>query len=426
VAEHGGAHATLAGRVWRSIFRGPIIPRDDRERKWVAVNNLILHFRPVRVPQRTLRYAHTFGLLQEQVFFGRLVRNVHHWSANFLIVTVFLHLLRVYFTGAYHAPRQFNWVIGLALLFCVLTANFTGYLLPWDQLSYWAITICTGMIGYVPGVGEWLQGVIRGGPEIGRATLITFYTLHTTVVPVGLILVMAWHFWRVRKARGVVVPRGPGEELCRDVEKVLAIPHLLLREFVVGLILVAFVMVVSVLVDAPLADAANPGMSPNPAKAPWYFMGFQELQLHFHPVFAVVVIPLLAATGLVLIPYLRYDSDTSGIWFVSHTGRRMGVIAAVLALACMPLWIVLDEHWIDLTVWLPGLPAVVSNGLLSAGVLSAGLVGVVTYMKRLFGASRNETIQASFILITVAFAVLTVTGIWFRGSGMALTWAWGS
>ncbi|NIM49476.1 MAG: DUF4405 domain-containing protein, partial [Gemmatimonadales bacterium] len=209
----------LLGRVWRSIFRGPIRPRSDRDRKWIVFNNFVLHFRPVRVPAKTLSYTHTFGLggmslvlvlllistgvlmmfgyepspegayasvlgLERDVLFGRLVRSVHHWSANFLIAVVVLHLLRVYFTGAYHPPRQFNWVLGLGLLLCVLASNFTGYLLPWDQLSYWAVTISTGMIGYVPLAGEWLQRVVRGGPEIGRATLITFYTLHTTIVPV--------------------------------------------------------------------------------------------------------------------------------------------------------------------------------------------------------------------------------------------------
>ena len=172
-------------RIWRSVFRGPIVPANDRDRRWVVFNTLLLHFRPTQLPEKTLRYTHTFGLggmslvlilllfatgilmmfvyqpspeaaydsinsLQDDVLFGRLVRSTHHWSANLLVGIALLHLLRVYLTGGYHAPRQFNWVVGLVLLLFILVANFTGYLLPWDQLSYWAITISTAMLAYVP------------------------------------------------------------------------------------------------------------------------------------------------------------------------------------------------------------------------------------------------------------------------------------
>jgi quinol-cytochrome oxidoreductase complex cytochrome b subunit len=447
----------LARRIGRSIIRGPFFPRDDRERKWVVVNNLVLHLRPLRLPRRSLAYTHTFGLggmalvlflllaatgillmfvyepspegaygsiqmLQNRVMFGQMVRNIHHWSANFLILVAFLHLLRVYFTGGYHGPRQFNWVIGLALLFCVVVANFTGYLHPWDQLSYWAITICVGMIGYVPFAGEWLQNTIRGGSEIGQATLINFYTLHTTVIPVAFILLMAWHFWRVRKARGVVVPRSAGEE--RDVrpETILSLPNLLVREVAVALLLVAFVMVFSLGFDAPLGEAANPGMSPNPAKAPWYFLGIQELLLHFHPLFAVVVIPVLGAVAIILLPYLRYHEDTEGVWFMSRRGRRLSVIAALTAIVVTPLLVLLDEYWLDLPGWLPALPPGVSNGLLPTALILVALAAFHAGLARRLSASRDEAIQAAFVLLTVAFVVLTMTGVWFRGPGMALSW----
>jgi quinol-cytochrome oxidoreductase complex cytochrome b subunit len=361
-------------------------------------------------------------MLQNRVMFGQMVRNVHHWSANFLILITFLHLLRVYFTGGYHAPRQFNWVIGLALLFCVVISNFTGYLQPWDQLSYWAITICIGMIGYVPFFGEWLQNTIQGGPEIGQATLINFYTFHTTVIPVAFILLMAWHFWRVRKAHGVVIPRSPGERRETRPETVLSLPNLLLREVVVALLLVAFIMLFALFFDAPLGEAANPGMSPNPAKAPWYFLGIQELLLHFHPLFAVVVIPLLAVVAITLLPYLRYDDDTEGVWFMSRRGRRLSIIAALTALVVTPVLVVLDEYWLDLPSWLPGVPPGISNGLLPTGLLLAAIGAFYTAMKRRLSASKDEAIQASFVLLMVAFVVLTVTGVLFRGPGMALTW----
>jgi quinol-cytochrome oxidoreductase complex cytochrome b subunit len=453
-----GQKIGLAARIWRSIFRGPIVPRTDRQRRWVVYNTLVLHLRPMHVPEKTLRYTHTFGLggmslvlvlllmgtgilmmfvyeptpgaahesivsMQEEILFGRLVRSVHHWSANLLIGVLLLHMLRVFLTGGFHGPRQFNWVIGLFLLFCVLVSNFTGYLLPWDQLSYWAITICTGMVGYVPGFGEWLQRVIRGGTEIGSATLINFYTVHTTIVPVLLIGFMAWHFWRVRKAGGVVIPRDPGDDLSARPAKVLFLPNLLLRETVVALVLIAVVLVISILFDAPLGMPANPGMSPNPAKAPWYFLGLQELLLHFHPLFAVVVIPLVAAVAIVAVVYVRYDADPTGNWFLSTKGRWMAVVAALTGAVVTPAWIVLDELVIDLEALLPASPAV-ANGLVPFAILLAGAAGFYGVVKWRFESSNNEAIQALFVLLFVAFAVLTVTGVWFRGAGMTLVWPW--
>ena len=113
--------------------------------------------------------------LQNTVLFGRLIRNIHHWSGNALLLVVFLHFLRVFFTGAFHPPRQFNWALGLVMFLLVLGSNFTGYLLPWDQLAFWAITICTGMLEYIPGIGIGLQKMIRGGGEIGPTTLSIFF-----------------------------------------------------------------------------------------------------------------------------------------------------------------------------------------------------------------------------------------------------------
>jgi quinol-cytochrome oxidoreductase complex cytochrome b subunit len=449
----------LGARIWRSIFRGPIVPRTDRERKWVVFNTLVLHLRPLRVPEKTIRYTHTFGLggmslvlvlllmgtgilmmfvyvpspglaydsivsMQDEILFGRLVRAVHHWSANLLVLVALFHLLRVFLTGGFHGPRQFNWVVGLCLLFGILVSNFTGYLLPWDQLSYWAITICTEMVGYAPGVGEWLQRVIRGGTEIGPATMINFYTVHTTVVPALLIAFMAWHFWRVRKAGGVVIPYGPGDDPEAKPTYVLFLPNLLLRETVVALILVAFVLAISILFAAPLGATANPGMSPDPAKAPWYFLGFQELLLHFHPLFAVFVIPLLAAAAIVAVAYVRYDSDLAGNWFLSAKGRRMAGAAAITAAVATPAWIVLDELVLDLGGWLPGVPPAITNGFVPFAVLLAAVTGFYAIVKKRFDASNNEAIQSLFVLLLVAFALLTVTGVWFRGSGMALEWPW--
>jgi len=456
-AEHDQGRRGFFTEVWRSVFPRPIVPRTERERRKTILDFFVLHLRPVRVRRSTLRYTHTFGLggsslvliglmvatgvlmilvyeptpdlayesvtgLESSYLFGGLVRNIHHWSANILVAVVLAHMLRVFFTGGWHGQRRFNWVIGLALLAFVLAANFTGYLLPWDQLAYWAVTICTSMLGYVPWIGGWLQGVARGGPEIGRATLVIFYAFHTTLIPVALVLLMGLHFWRVRKAGGVVDPRPPEEIDDEKSEWVSTLPDLLQREVAAGLALIAFVLVLAVFVDAPLGAAANPGMSPNPAKAPWYFVGFQELQLHFHPLFAVVVIPFLAALALLLIPYLRYDSEPSGPWFLSDTGKRTGAIAAVAALVLTPVLIIFDELVLQPGA---GLPSVVGRGLAPLAILAAAVFGFRMLLLRRFGASKAERVQALFILFFVALAVLTITGVWFRGAGMALVWPWG-
>ncbi len=415
-----------------------------------------LHMRPNRLPAATLRYTHTFGLggmsavlvilliltgalmmlayeptpdrahdsiigLQTETLFGPLIRGLHFWSANLLIAVALLHLLRVFFTGAKDGPRKLNWVIGLVLLACVLASNFTGYLLPWDQLSYWAVTICTGMLGYVPGVGGWLQEAARGGSVVGPTTLIIFYTLHTTVVPVVLAVLMGFHFWRVRKARGVVVPRQAGEPAPADPEFARGWPDLILRELVVGTVLVAVVMVLAIFFAPDLGIPANPGMSPNPAKAPWYFVGFQELQIHFHPVFSILVIPLVAVAGLIWWPYRRREVDQTGVLFGSPTGRRTVGIAAVLGLVVTPLLIVADEMWLQTTAWAP---SVISHGLLPCLVLAAVVVGFRMVLRKQLNATREDADQAVFVLLGVAFAVLTITGVWFRGAGMALVWPW--
>jgi quinol-cytochrome oxidoreductase complex cytochrome b subunit len=173
---------------------------DPSRRLFKPLRTLALHFRPRRVVEKTLRFSLTWGLggiatvlvclqlftgillkfaygpvpthayaslvhLQEDYLFGRLVRSLHFWSANLLVGVVCLHGLRVIFTGGFHPPRRLNWVVGLILLVLVLASNLTGYLLPWDQLAYWATTICVSMLEYIPAIGSRLQQIILGGPR---------------------------------------------------------------------------------------------------------------------------------------------------------------------------------------------------------------------------------------------------------------------
>jgi quinol-cytochrome oxidoreductase complex cytochrome b subunit len=359
--------------------------------------------------------------LQNNVMFGQLVRNIHHWSANLLIIVLFLHLLRVFFTGAFQAPRQFNWIIGLVLLAAVLLSNFTGYLLPWDQLAFWAVTISVGMLEYIPAVGTWLQRLIQGGPQVGSGTLSNFYAIHTAVLPAALITLLPFHFWRVRKAGGLVIPRALDENASRDAERVESIPNLLLREVVVALVLIALILVFSTLANAPLGGKANPGLSPNPTKAPWYFVGIQEVLMHFHPLFALFIIPVLVVVGLASIPYLSYSMNSGGIWFVSSKGRRMSVVAALIALIGTPLGILLDEYLIETAAWLPSIPPEIAGGLIPFAVIMGGVAAFYVGIKRKYKASKLETVQALFVLLLTAFLIFTLAGIFFRGEGMRLT-----
>ena len=429
--------------------------KDQREQR-KYFRSFLLHSRPRVVPERTLSLSFTWGLgdmatvlvllllgsglllkffyepfpdraydsilfLNGQIPFGRLLRNIHRWSANGLLFVVFLHFLRVFYTSAFLAPRQTNWIIGLMLFAAVIFSNFTGYLLPWDQTAYWAITISTSMLDYIPGIGAGLKEWVLGGAEPGSVTLLNFYAIHTAVLPGLLLFAVLYHFWRIRKANGLVIPRKPGEDSATMGPWVDTMPHLIVREVAMALIVVAAILAISMTVDAPLGDPANPGLSPNPTKAPWYFMGIQELLMHFHPVFAVLVAPLLLIFGLLSIPYINYEDDTSGVWFGSQKGRKMILIAAVVAVFATIAGVLLDEFVIGANM--TGPPTMIYNGLLPFAIVLTACGGFYSLMKKRFEANNNEAIQSLFTLLTTSFVVLTLIGIWFRGAGMQLMWA---
>jgi quinol-cytochrome oxidoreductase complex cytochrome b subunit len=226
--------------VWRSLFRNPY-PNDERSRAYGVMNNVFLHIHPVRVRQHAVKFAYTFCLgglsfflflvltvtgvylmffyvpsttsaysdilnLQTRVAFGLITRNVHRWGAHLMVFFVFLHMMRVFYHGAYKPPREFNWVIGILLLFTVIALSFTGYLLPWDQISYWAITIGASMAAYTPVIGTPIKLVIFGGLEVGQNTLLRFYVLHIMALPLVAAVFLAVHFWRIRKDGGISGP----------------------------------------------------------------------------------------------------------------------------------------------------------------------------------------------------------------------------
>lgn len=425
----------------------------DQHKNRKSFTDFLVHIHPPSVPTETLRFRLSYGLggmcvtlifllfgsgilqllsyepatsgaytsvqaLYNLVPFGGWIRNIHYWSANLLVIVVSLHLLRVFLTGAIGAGRQLNWIIGLLLFFLILAANFSGYLLPWDQLAYWAVTICTNMMAYIPALGPWLMELFRGGNVVGPATLANFYVLHIAVIPGSVFLLMAWHFWLVRRAGGLVRVKNNTSSSTRRLPTV---PNLIVRETAVGLSLVAVVMIMAVFVDAPLGEQANPGMSPNPAKAPWYFLGLQELLLHLHPIFAICVLPLLACALLVFLPFWQRAALPTGIWFGGQRGRRLALWAFGAGTLLTFLLIVLDEILIRTGESGSGMADIISRGYVPLCIVVLGLVSCYQLLVRKFKLSRAEVVMAATILCCAGLVALTITGIWFRGPGMQLT-----
>jgi quinol-cytochrome oxidoreductase complex cytochrome b subunit len=157
------------------------------------------------IPSTTQAYTDILNIQSSQAF-GLLTRNVHRWGAHLMVFFVFLHMMRVFYHGAYKPPREFNWVIGVLLLLMTIGLSFTGYLLPWDQISFWAITIGLNMASYTPIINTPIQNLIFGGLEVGQNTLLRFYVLHIMVLPLVAAILLAVHFWRIRKDGGISGP----------------------------------------------------------------------------------------------------------------------------------------------------------------------------------------------------------------------------
>lgn len=406
--DHGITARVKRSDAWRSAFRHAQTDT-PRGRALQSFSNVFLHVYPVKIPNRVLRLRYSlrlgfiaavlFGILlvtgvylmfvytpsvgsaygdmqhlKTGVGFGQLIRNVHRWAAHLMVLVVALHLVRVFYAGAYKKPREFNWVIGVMLLLLTLGFSFTGYLLPWDQLAYWAVTVGTNLVHYVPLVGGKLQDLLIGGPQVGQNTLLRFYALHVAVLPMLLVLMLVVHIWRVRKdgfavqrsdvgafaeeaTEHPVAPPAPAAtpmakaspelyggrvrllgvvdresitEEARPVDDtVFTWPHLLVRHVVVALGTAAVVLGLAVSFSAPLRGLANPNLTPEPAKAPWYFAGLQELLSRFDGLVAGILVPAGAVLVLVLLPYIDRNPDTRA----SHRKVAISLFSLLLAIA---------------------------------------------------------------------------------------------
>jgi quinol-cytochrome oxidoreductase complex cytochrome b subunit len=277
------------------------------------------------------------------VAFGIFLRNMHRWSAHGMVAIVFLHMCRVFFTGAYKKPREFNWVLGVLLFLVTLFLSFTGYLLPWDQLAFWAITVGTSIAGYAPLIGKQMQFVLLGDTTVGQEALLRFYVLHVAVLPSVLVLLIAVHFWRIRKDGGLSRPekalapapeagvvklkkvyglqgfvRGPFTKVGNvPDDSVYSWPNLLMAELFVFVLTISVILVVSLAFSAPLEQPVNVMHPPNPAKAPWYFLGLQEL-VSYSAFWGGIGIPGLMVALLFLVPYIDRTTHGVGRWFAKE------------------------------------------------------------------------------------------------------------
>jgi quinol-cytochrome oxidoreductase complex cytochrome b subunit len=313
--------------------------------------------------------------LRHGVAFGQFVRNMHRWAAHLLVVVTFLHLARVFLRGAFKPPRQFNWVIGVLLLVVTLAESFTGYLLPWDQLSYWAIEVGGSMMAAVPGVGPTLRRMVFGGEEISQTTLIRYYGLHVLILPAAFTILTCIHLWRVRQNGGLAhrmenddAPPQP------PPPTVPAWPHLVLREAAVALACLVIVAALAVAFDAPLGEPADPAHAPEPAKAAWYFLWLQEIvsydygalaRVHWPPwdpagptlgaeFWGGVVLPAACLAVLLALPYVRQNRRGVGVYF-GPTRRIACAVFVLVALAILALTLVgyflRGPNWVLIWPW---------------------------------------------------------------------------
>jgi cytochrome b-561 len=397
-------------------------PRSDRESGDAVASNFALHWFPARSYRRSLDWSYSFWLgtvsaalflllilsglplmflhipsveraylsvkdIEYVVTFGSWIRAVHRLSAHLMVAVVFLHLVRVFLTGAYKNAhgraqrREWNWVIGVAMLVITLFLSFTGYLLPWDQLAYWAVTVGTNIAASIPVIGPTVRELLIGGRNIDQPTLLRFYVLHIVFLPGLLGVLFAYHMWRVRKDGGLAradqltmaatkveqppsptktysllgIARGTGPTvrattLVAPDELVNSVPDLVRRIAIVVLGTISSLSVLAVFVRSPLEEPANPLVTPNPAKAPWYFLWLQEVvtDTTFHiggltvngAFLGGVLLPGALLTLLTLWPWLdRSPAGEAGRW-LPRSRRLQNAVFLVFVLAVLLLTLV--------------------------------------------------------------------------------------
>ncbi len=477
-------------------------PTSDRAKSQAVFGNFFLHILPVRTHVHSIKAATTLGLgvatlvlfillcvtgillmvyykpsvdqayasmldIAHVVPSGRLMRNIHRWSAHAMVACVMLHMARAFYTSAYKGPRQFNWVIGMSLFVLTLALSFTGYLLPWDQLAYWAVTIganiaqspreLTDTLGItaVFDVGGMQKELLLGAHYVGQEALIRFYVLHVMVLPLVTSIMIAVHFWRIRKDGGLARPisadavaaspiasssgdsspqlktyglmslmKGRTPAVNLEIRNTVTTwPNVM---YVIGaatMVTILAMVLLGVLFDAPLSEMANPAVPENPAKAPWYFLGLQEL-VSYSAFMGGVGIPAIVVLGLALVPYLDREKEDLGIWFSGRKGRRVALTSAIFSTVVVigMLWFTVSYGWLRNWESTAHVPQIVIT-LLNPGTVFVVLFAVWSVITVKATSSTRMGAIALFTCFLVGFVILTYFATVHRGPNWDFYWS---
>lgn len=486
-----------------SFFRADK-PTSDRARSQNVFSNIFLHIFSTRVHRYSLKKTYTFGLgiaaassfiilvvtgvilmvyykpsvelaydsikdIQYIVPGGWFVRNVHRWATNIMIISVFLHMARVFYTAAYKRTRKFNWVLGVGLFALTLMMSFTGYLLPWDQLAYWAVVIATNIAASFGELtdalnitqyfdpGTMMKIFLLGSKEIGQDALLRFYWLHCIILPIVLMMVIFVHVWRVRKDGGLARPdniteddlkgtpkdplsdkvfsyapqktyglmclvKGKSNAVGRSPEQTVSSwPHMMIRMVAIFMITFAITCVYAFFVDAPLREMANPAVPENPAKAPWYFLGLQEL-VSYSAFMGGIGIPTLVLLGLALIPYLDLEKQEMGRWFDNKKGKRVAWISFIYTSVITIGMLIFTVNFGWLRNWFPDIHQLVII-LINPGTVLVTLIMLWSFYCMVKYKSTRMAAIALFTSFLVAFIILTYFATYHRGPNWDFFWS---
>ncbi len=422
VMTQADQHKTFSKEWWQSVWEQSVwtwVPRSAKEAGESIVRNFLLHWFPAKVTRRSLSWGYSLWLgtisatlflilavtgiilmfyyipsveraywsikdIEFAISFGWLLRSMHRMAAHLMVAVVFFHMVRVFLTGAYRsktvegANRTINWLVGVVLLLFTLLLSFTGYLLPWDQLAYWAITVGTNIAKAMPLIGDTIRYLLLGGNQIEQNTLIRFYVLHVVFLPALVLALVSYHMWRIRKDGGLAcvdnlalkkrretadvpatktysllgIARGQRPSVVTSVvsdqdNTVNSSPYLIRRVFLVALLTFSITLTLSLAFRAPLEEPANPAVTPDVAKAPWYFLWLQELVAdtsfkigHYTlngAFIGGILIPGILLILLAIWPFLDKTSpETIGRWF--HPERKvqnlvfLAIVVAIIIL----------------------------------------------------------------------------------------------
>lgn len=292
----------------------------------LLVTGILEMFYYIPVPEHA---AASVEVITSLVPYGALIRNLHYWSAQALMIVMTVHLLRVVLTGAYAKHRRLNYLIGLGMLVLILLLDFTGYVLRWDEGIRWALIVGTNLLKTIPWIGDALYQLAVGGPEPGLSAVERFYTWHIFVLTLGMIFLGAWHIFRVRRDGGIAVPPPTQRPDNMRITRFELVRREVLLMVIAGVLLLVLSFVFPAPIERPITQNA---MDIENAKAPWFFLWVQQLLKIGEPFLWGVAIPVLLLTVLALLPYIlpQAEEHEYGRWFPKGNRIAQFILLAIV------------------------------------------------------------------------------------------------